>query len=71
MRCKIVPYTLEDDSTPCEPFDKVMLFIGENPDEPVHCLDNIPKEEARILCKVINGIADENNADVRPTWARG
>lgn len=55
LRCKIVPYTLEDDTTPCKPFDRVMLFIGADADDPHHCLDDIPKDAATVICAAING----------------
>lgn len=54
MFCRTVPYTAEDDITLVEPFDKVMLFIGEEGQIPDNCLDNIPSDEADVICQVIN-----------------
>ncbi len=68
MNCKIVPYTTEDDITLCEPFDKVMLSIGEPGDIPDHVLDNIPKEAAQIICDVINGKTCQRKTMTRLFW---
>jgi hypothetical protein len=54
MRAKAVSYTLDDDATPDAEMDGlVMLFLGDDPDEPTHVLDRIPADAASIICNAM------------------